>query len=159
MAYSKRDLILAAFDEIGLASYVFDLSPEQLNSALLKLDAMLAAWQIKGIRLGYPFAMQPSTSDLDEFANLPDYAIEAVYTNLAIKLAPSYGKQVLPETKIAAKTGYDNLLLIASAPVPYQLPATMPSGQGNKPWQITTPFIVPPTDPLTTGQDGLISFD
>ena len=34
MGYSKRQFVAAAFEEIGLASYVFDLQPEQLQSAL-----------------------------------------------------------------------------------------------------------------------------
>jgi hypothetical protein len=54
MGYTKRQFISAAFEEIGLASYVFDLQPEQLQSALRRLDAMMADWNAKGIRLGYP---------------------------------------------------------------------------------------------------------
>ena len=31
MAYTKRDIVEQAFEEIGLASYVFDLQPQQLS--------------------------------------------------------------------------------------------------------------------------------
>jgi hypothetical protein len=45
MGYKKRQFISAAFEEIGLASYVFDLQPEQLESALRRLDAMIADFE------------------------------------------------------------------------------------------------------------------
>ena len=103
MGYKKRQFISAAFEEIGLASYVFDLQPEQLDSALRRLDAMIADWNAKGIRLGYPLPSSPQDSDLDEETNVPDSAYEAIICSLAIRLAPSYGKQVMAETKTTAK--------------------------------------------------------
>ena len=42
--WTKREFITQAFEEIGLAAYVFDLTPEQLNSALRRLDAMVGGW-------------------------------------------------------------------------------------------------------------------
>ena len=32
MAWTKRQIVTQAFEEIGLASYVFDLEPEQLRA-------------------------------------------------------------------------------------------------------------------------------
>ena len=74
MGYTKRQFISAAFEEIGLASYVFDLQPEQLESALRRLDAMMADWNAKGIRLGYPLPSSPQDSSLDEETLVPDSA-------------------------------------------------------------------------------------
>ena len=54
MAYTKRDIVNQAFGEIGMADYVFDLQPQQLDSALRQLDMMMATWNGKGIRIGYP---------------------------------------------------------------------------------------------------------
>mgnify|MGYP003525752305 CR=1 FL=1 len=53
MGWTKRQFVTQAFEEIGLAAYVFDLTPEQLQSALRRLDSMMASWNAKGIRLGY----------------------------------------------------------------------------------------------------------
>jgi hypothetical protein len=131
MGYTKRQFVTAALEEIGLASYVFDLQPEQLQSALRRLDALMADWNGKGIRLGYPLPSSPQDSDLDEESNVPDAANEAVILNLAIRLAPSYGKQVAIETKASAKQGYDVLLQRATVPPQQQLPGSLPSGAGN----------------------------
>ena len=160
MGYSKRQFVTAAFDEIGLASYVFDLQPEQLQSALNRLDAMMAEWNGKGIRLGYPLPGSPQYSDLDEPSEVPDSANEAIYTNLALKIAPSYGKQVMLETKISAKMAYNTLLSRATTPTEMQLPGTMPAGAGNKPWRnYDNPFLQRPVDPVLAGQDGAFEYN
>jgi hypothetical protein len=159
MGYTKRQFISAAFEEIGLASYVFDLSPEQLESALHRLDAMMADWNAKGIRLAYPIPSSPQDSDLDEETNVPDSAYEAIICSLAIRLAPRFGKAVMIETKTTAKQGYDILLQRATFPIEQQLPSTMPSGAGNKPWRMQNdPYIRPPTSSVNAGPDGPIEF-
>lgn len=160
MGYSKRQFVAAAFEEIGLASYVFDLQPEQLQSAMRRLDAMIADWNGKGIRLGYPLPGSPQDSDLDEPTLVPDSANQAIITNLAIRIAPGYGKVLMPETKAVAKDSYNTLLQRATMPPEQQLPATMPAGAGNKPWRVyDNPFIRPPVDPVDAGPDGPLQFN
>ena len=159
MGWTKRQFVLQAFEEIGLASYVYDLTPEQLNSALFKLDAMMGTWNGKGIRIGYPTPGDPESSDLDAQTNVPDSANEAIFTNLAIRIAPGFGKNVSPDTKATARAGYEVLLSRAARPMEMQMPASMPSGAGNKPWATDNPFLDPPVDPLLAGQDSAIDFD
>lgn len=160
MGYSKRQFVSAAFEEIGLASYAFDLQPQQFESALRRLDAMIADWNGKGIRLGYPLPSSPQFSDLDAQSEVPDSANEAIITNLATRIAPSYGKQVMPQTMMTARNAYQTLLSRATMPFEQQLPGTMPSGAGNKPWRVyDDPFLRRPVDPLLAGQDGQIQFN
>ena len=64
---------------------------------------MLAEWNAKGIRLGYPIPGSPDDDLASEAAAVPDSAYEAVILNLAIRLAPQYGKTVALETKATAK--------------------------------------------------------
>lgn len=159
MGWTKRQFVTQAFEEIGLAAYVFDLTPEQLQSALVRLDSMMASWNAKGIRLGYPVPLSPQDSDLDEETGVPDAANEAIYLNLGIRIAPGFGKTVAPDTKSSAKLAYDTLLAKAAMPVEQQLPGTVPSGAGNKPWRIDNPFLRQPVDPLLAGEDGPIEFN
>jgi hypothetical protein len=127
MGYTKRQFVSAAFEEIGLASYVFDLQPEQLESALRRLDAMMADWNAKGIRLGLSFAIQShKTAVLMKKHYVPDSAYEAIICSLGIRFAPSFGKQVMIETKTTAKQGYDILLQRATFPLEKQLPSHNP---------------------------------
>lgn len=158
MGYSKRQFIEAAFEEIGLASYIFDLQPQQLESALRRLDAMMADWNGKGIRVGFPLSLSPQQSDLDEQTYVPDMANQAIITGLAVRLAPAYGKQVMPGTLAIAKSSYDTLLAKAAMPPEQQFPDTLPSGAGNKPWMYDV-FLPGPVDRVLAGQDGAIEFD
>lgn len=153
---TKRQFVNQAFEEIGLASYVYDLTPEQLNSAVTKLDSMMATWNAKGIRLGYPLVSNPDQSDIESDTFVPDSAFEAITTNLAIRLAPSYGKTVSQDTKAIAKDAFNTLLSRAAAPPEMQLPDAMPLGAGNRLYD--NPFTPPPVDPLTAGPDSVITF-
>lgn len=157
MSYTKRQFIIAALEELGLASYVYDLQPEQLESAMRRLDSMMAEWNGKGIRLGYPVPGSPENSDIDSETNVPDSANEAIISNLALRLAPSYGKQVMMQTMITAKNALNVILSRATMPMEMQMPATMPIGAGNK--NVDSPFMPFPSDPILAGQDGPIEFD
>jgi hypothetical protein len=120
---------------------------------------MMADWNGKGIRLGYPLPSSPQYSDLDAQSEVPDSAFESIICNLAIRIAPSYGKQVMPQTQIAAKSAYQTLLSRATMPLEMQLPGSMPSGAGNKPWRVyDEPFLRRPIDPVLAGQDGPIVY-
>jgi hypothetical protein len=156
MSWSKRQFIEQAFNEAGLASYVFDLSPEQLQSALRQLDAMMATWNGRGIRIGYPLPDSPGASDIDALTDVPDRANEAIYLNLALRIAPGYGRQLMPSTSASAKAAYDVLLSYAAMPPEMQLPKGVPLGAGNKPFVWGRQFTGPPDDPLLAGPDGVI---
>ena len=155
MGYSKRQFVEAAFGEIGLAAYVFDASPQQLEAALKRLDALMADWNGRGIRLSYPLHGDPEFSDIDAESNVPDYANEAIILNLALRLAPSYGKQVMPDTKINAKNAYNTMMARTALPMEQQLPESMPLGAGNKPWRVSyNEYVRPPIDHVLTGGEG-----
>lgn len=157
MSWTRRQLIQQAFEEIGIGSG-FEIAPDMLDSARQRLDAMMATWNGMGIRVGYPLVSTPS-SDLDTDTAVPDSAVEAIYTNLAIKLAPTYGKQVAPETRVNARAAYGVLLQRAVTPSEMQFPETLPYGAGNKPWRYAVdPYFPQPTDPIEAGGDGEIEF-
>lgn len=158
MGWTKRQFVTAAFEEIGLAAYVYDLLPEQLESAMRRMDAMMATWNGKGIRVGYPLPSNPQDSTLDQETNVPDSANEAVITNTAVRIAPGYGKTVSPDTKSIARQAYEVLLSRAAMPQEVQLPSTLPRGAGNRTIDID-PYMPEPVDRLLAGQDGPIQFN
>lgn len=161
MAWTKRQFITQAFEEIGLAAYVFDLTPEQLQSALRRMDAMIGGWNANGVRISYPLPSNPEDSDLDADSGVPDFANEAIYLGLAVRLAPSFGKTVSPETKAFADMAYSNMANQVAIPTPErQLPQTMPRGAGTKPWRnFNNPFVSRPQDPILAGSDNPIDFE
>ena len=161
MAWSKRDLVAQAFEAIGLAAYVFDLTPDQMQSAVRKMDAMVASWNVNGIRIAYPLPSSPDMSDLDDPVPCPDYAIEPLYLGLGIRIAPTVGKVVSPETKMMFDAAYKIMEGVFAVPaIERQLPGTMPRGAGTKPWRnYDNPFIRPAEEPLLAGDDNPITFE
>lgn len=161
MAWTKRQFITQAFEEIGLAAYVFDLTPEQLQSALRRMDAMIGGWNANGVRISYPLPSNPEDSALDADSGVPDFANEAIYLGLAVRLAPSFGKTVSPETKAFADMAYSNMANQVAIPTPErQLPQTMPRGAGTKPWRnFNNPFVNRPQDTILAGSDNPIDFE
>jgi len=162
MGYTKREIIELAFEEIGLAAYVFDLQPQQITGALRRLDTMMATWNGKGIRLGYPLPSSPGMSDPDQDCDVPDAAFEAMGLGLAVRIAPGYGKTVSPDTKASARSAYTQLMAQSAKPMEMQLDRySIPSGAGNKGWRGdgTNPFLDQPTDPLDAGPDSILDLE
>lgn len=121
-------------DEIGLGQSTYDVQAADLESNLRRLDSMMAEWNAKGIMLGFPIPHDPSQSSLSQLSNIPAGANEAVICNLALRISPAFGKVVLRETKVNAKTAYLSMLnLVAiTEPTEKSLPGGMPKGQGNR---------------------------
>lgn len=131
MSYTKRDLVTAAMAEIGLSSYAFDLSVDQLNQALMRLDAMMAEWNARGVRLGYPLPSSSGGSSLADDSGIPDSAWTAAITNLALQIAPSYGKTLSVQTMTIARQSWNTLLARAAEPIEMTI-GMIPAGSGNK---------------------------
>lgn len=153
--WTKRQLIHQAYEEIGLASYVFDLQPEQEMSALRRLDAMMAEWDSIGVRLGYPVASEANGSDLDQSSGIPTWANSAVVNNLAMGLAGSVGKQPSVQLAKMAQSGY--LALLSRSSVPRERRSDrMLAGAGNKSVWNQNFINTPDDDPLRSSGDGTL---
>lgn len=148
--WSKRDVIAQAFSEIGKGSD-FDLQPEDLQTGLRKLDAMMATWGgAMGIRIG--FAGGDGKGDLGVDMAVPDWAYEALYLNLALRLCPDYGKTPSPLTQTSAKAALDAVRGRTVQPSPRRLRGY--AGAGNSAWGARA---LPEGDePLSTSPDGAI---
>lgn len=163
MGWTKRQLIEDAFGELALASYDFDLSPEEVQAALRRMDTMLATWSSLGVNIGYRFGLTPTDSDIDQDAGIPLTAVEAVYLNLAARIAGGKGKTLPRTTLFNAKAAYDALLsAMARAEMEeQQLDNTVPRGAGNKPFrQQIRPYMPQPDEgALTLADDGGLTFN
>jgi hypothetical protein len=159
MSWTKRQFVVQAFEEIGYASYTYDLQPEQLQAGLRRLEALMGTWNGRGIRLGYPLTNNPDSAELDVSSNVPDAANEAIYTNLAIRIAPIVGKTVSMETKQAARSAYMELLSRFTKPQEQQFPPTcQPALATNLGGKISRSSQGLKTD-IDAGGDGPIQFN
>lgn len=138
MGWSKQNLIDKAYEQIGLASYVFDISPEMYKSALMSLDSMMALWSIQGIRPGpYPLPTSPANSNLADDSNLPDWANRAVFMRLGIDLASERGKPVSTQLLSNADIAYNAMLTELAKSEEMEFPPGTLAGAGNRRWGYT----------------------
>jgi hypothetical protein len=152
---TKRELVDGAYAELGLAEYVFDLQPEEIGTALHKLERMMSGWDSLGIRLGYAFAVTPKQADGNDDACVPDWAEEGIITNLAVRLAPTVGKSASAETRINARQQY-NTLLVGNYEIPQmQYPRQMPIGTGNR-RNVKNQTYFAPVERTTTTHDAIL---
>jgi len=154
MSYTKLQLINEAFDVVGLSSFVFDLTPSDLQSAARKLDSMMSSWDSLGIHIGYPVSTNPQNISTSDESNAPSLAVQAIVYNLGIRIAPSFGKQLSQDVKQVARESYLELLRRYSQVKEMQLPI-MPIGAGSK--NIDYPFTQQPVNSVDV--DGSAELD
>lgn len=126
---TKREIIAQAFEEIGLGAYAYNAQPEDLQTALTRLNALLAFWAGEGA-----VTEADSTGrDLDTASNVPVDAEEGVICALAVRIAPSYGKTPSPDTKARGRQGH-NLMMRKNIALPTRKAdfASVPAGAGYK---------------------------
>lgn len=125
---TKRQIVSKAYAELGIGSWEFDLQPDEIQDSIDRLDSMMALWSSQGIRVGY----NGTSDDPDAETGLPDVAIEAVRTNLALRIAPMLGKQVSGDTRMAASESLSYLTAYFMQVPQRQFPNTLPLGAGNR---------------------------
>jgi len=102
---TRAVILRRAFSRIGVADYEFDVTPDERADARTTLDAMLAEWDGNGVPLGYV----PSDDEDNDGVEMttPLWADAAIWNNLAMRLAPEFGKMPAGDLRRDAKRGYD----------------------------------------------------
>lgn len=121
-------LIEGALKKIQVVSVAVPSSPEQITDGLIELNSMLNLWLSWGIMMKWTPITVPG-GDLNE----PIDATNAIITNLAIKLAPSYSKPVSQDLKNNARIELDMIKsLYQEVFIPDKVvSSTLPLGAGN----------------------------
>jgi len=141
MSYTKRQIVQAAYTEDGIANYEFDVSPEMVEAAVIRLNMLAANLAGTGIEIQFP-SENTDTPTVDMTTYIPSAAELYLVLEMACQLAPSIGKTVSPKTEQNRTAAFNNMLVNRAMPIPQQvLPGTMPIGAGNKYWGSTSyPF-------------------
>jgi hypothetical protein len=151
--WTKRQLLDGSYNRLAMAGYVFDLEPEDIIMALVEMDAMLAEWDAKGVRISYNMGNGPEDSDPDQESGIPAWAATAIMSNLAIRLSPSFGKEPSQALKGMAKSSYSSLLTKVVRPIEWIPDRRLPAGAGNKHAFRT---FMPQPQGITTDQDDIL---
>jgi P22 tail accessory factor len=144
---TKGQVVAAAFEEIGLAGYEFDVTPDENASALRKLDSLMARLQGPGsnLPLGYNAPAAIGQSQPTDASGIPDLAFEYVGIELALAIMPAIGKTMSAETRqrlnIARRDTRNALTVIPDR----ALQPSTARGAGAKPWSTWWPYAWPGT--------------
>lgn len=102
------------------------IEPVEAEDGLVSLNDMMNEWNVDGINVGYE-----TLSSIDEQLNVDLGAIGAIKANLAIYIAPEYGRIVSDTLDKRARRGKKSLR--ASIKLnPSEYPDTLPIGSGNE---------------------------
>lgn len=138
---TKRAIIEKAFVEIGLSPYEFDPQPEEYTSALHRLDDLMAEWAGPGnnMDLGYNFPPQYGGGELEDVAGVPNFAVNTIGLQLALRVMPAIGKTMSNETRVALAQGMV-ALRTATAVIPEaRYRRTTALGSGNRNYGVFVP--------------------
>jgi hypothetical protein len=127
----KRDIIELAFEELGSAGYEFERTPEEVVSALRRLNMMMAEWPWSQLTYSLPNYGHGSP---EESSGLADDAVNAVAYELAVRLGGIWGATLSgAQRKMAADAKAQ--ALPAVVPLARMAPGTLRgSGRGwNRP--------------------------
>ena len=152
MSFTKRTLVVDAYAELALAGWEFDLTPEELQWALRRLDALMASWNSMGLTLGYALSATPDGSDLDDECGLPLECNLAAIMGLAVSIAAGKGKSLPLSTSVSARQAFRFLLSrTAVRDMETQQLRSIPAGAGSG-----RTFTPPPDlNPLGNDPNGL----
>lgn len=131
MATTKSDIIRQALSKLGITGYDYDIDPEEVTTALIELETMMAEWDGQGIRVSYALADSPEEAKGEDNAGIFDWSRHGIVANLAVRIASNYGKEVSQSLALTATQAL-NRILTANPVLPHvQYPNRMPRGSGN----------------------------
>lgn len=104
MATTVGKIVNRALRLIGQIDPAEDATGWDMETAIEALNAMVYRWEANGLALGWVTVDNPS----DELP-VPDEAHQAVAYQLAMRIAPEYGKMAPPDVTAAGKQFLDEL--------------------------------------------------
>jgi hypothetical protein len=128
---TKGTLVVRALGKLGIANYVFDTEAEEDNSALRQLDSMAARWQDKLDGLSYVQPASNGQSLPSDASGIDEADVDAFISNLAITLAPDYGKTPAPQLNKVAAESRSEIFTKYARRIEYRLPSRLATGAGN----------------------------
>lgn len=127
---TKGELVSQAYEELIISGVTSQPTPREVKKGLATLENLVMMWTLSKpvVDIGYIPVVEGEVIDANDESGIAPQNVMAVMSNLACKLAASYGRQ-LPRSLLAeAKEGFEGLLPVTPPEMrqnPYQ-----PAGQG-----------------------------
>lgn len=131
MTTTKNDLVRQALKKLAVTGFDYEVDPSESESALVELESMMAEWDGQGIRVGYNLANSPEEANGADDSGVLDFSRNAIIYNLALRVAPEYGKEPSPAVVSGAGQSISRLLTAIAYIPTVKYPRRMPRGSGN----------------------------
>lgn len=127
---TKVDRINSAYSQLRISGLTVQPSPEDMVTALDRLENMMAEWESRNVCLNYIFEAEPDPNSL---TGVDRAFYQAIDTNLAIRLVPDFNKDVSPVLFQQASQSYSNASARVASDNARQVryPHRMPRGSAN----------------------------
>jgi len=129
---TKRQLIEQMFVECGLNGWEYDITPEEKDHALTRLDALMAELRGRDIDLSYNFPATIGGGNLNDDLGTPDQAFYGLAVLGAERLSPTMGKTQSRESRMALTSAMKAVRSAAAVLVPTVEGPDMVYGSGNR---------------------------
>ena len=132
----KRDLVDNALREIGESPDDYPIEGGALSFAFDQLEAMVATWFAEGVDLGYCYYDPDTEGDMSieqvlaREHGMALVSCEAVWTELAKRLCPFFGKE--PPGALISKAAMAYRTIARHPRSPRPIRGAVPIGQGNE---------------------------
>lgn len=126
MTETAQALIDDALQEIVVLGAESAAEGSEAQSAIRYLNRMMARWTARGYTLGYT-----DVDSLSDSVTVPDYALDAIVSNLALSLASQYGVMPSQDLVARANSSIKTVRLNTISAGTTARPNTLPLGAGN----------------------------
>lgn len=151
MAESASTIITDALQEILVQAAEQPIESDEMQIGIRFLNRLMAEWDSMGYSLGFTVITNPSDD-----VTVPDGALSAIVSNLAIRLASVFDEPVSQSLALAARNGMKTIAKIAVTIEPMEYPDILPVGSGNE-WESNPDHFYSGEDPaLLTETNGNI---
>lgn len=138
---TKQQIVQWAFEDIRLAGYTFDHTPNELASMLARLDGLMREYRLRNINVGYNHPKTIGSSNLNDIAGFEDGLGLSIATLLAESFMDGMGKSYTPSF-IAKKNRAWNFVYAYSATIPNRVyDKFTPRGAGQKFYNTLWPWL------------------
>jgi len=131
---TKGALVIRALGKLGIANYIFNTEAEEEISALRQMDSLASDWQSKLEDFGYSQPATRGASNPEDASGINAADEDAFISNLAVQIAPDYGKTPSPFLLKRAAETRSTLFCRYAREVEIPLSEKMPVGAGNRFW-------------------------
>jgi hypothetical protein len=124
---TSTDIVSGALRHIGVRAAESPLTAAEIQDGMEDLNDMGNEWEESGIHLGFT-----SSIDANATLDIPASSLAAFKANLAIRLAPSYGRIITPALANLANISLNALVKSTAFIGDVEFPDTLPRGSGNE---------------------------